>query len=204
MKHFNDNIICAVDLETTGLRWGEHDIWQMCVMPVTMDFKPSQTLPFFHIYLAPRYNNIDPELPSGFRNRIVEAWSNGIDSWTAIDRFREWFDKLGLPPKKKIVPLGCNYANFDRNFMIDWLGGPLSYEEFFRSDSRDVQSAALIFNDLFGWHSEPVPFPKVNLSYLCNCLKIKREGNHDAVLDCVATIEVYHRMMRLKDHWSPI
>jgi DNA polymerase III epsilon subunit-like protein len=41
-----------------------------------------------------------------------------------------------------------------------------------------------------------IPFPKVNLQYLCSQLKVERDRSHEAMQDCVATAEVYRKMLR--------
>lgn len=199
--HFNGNLLCAIDIETTGLRWGYHDIIDLCIMPVAPDFTPNKTLPYFSLKMFPKYGNVDEK--GATRAQIADAITNGIECDRAEMRLREWFEKLALKPGKKIVPLGQNYANFDRNFIIDWLGGPLCYDEFFRSDSRDCQQLALGINDLCDFHNERIPFPKTNLTYLARQLGHNREGAHSAIMDCLTTIEVYRRLMRYHHYWNP-
>lgn len=199
--HWNGNLLCAIDCETTGLVPGFHDLVQICIMPVAPDLKPNKDIPFFHMKLIPQYyERIQTELPDVTKRIIVDAKLNGTDPWTAIDRLTEWFYKLNLPEKKKIIPLGFNFG-FDSAFILNWLGGYASYGEFFRSDHRDVMTSALFLNDIADWFTEPVPFPKFNLAYVAAKLGVEHsnEKAHDAVMDCLTTIECYRRMMRFKD-----
>lgn len=200
--HLNGNLLVAIDTETTGLIAGKHDILQLAAVPVSPDLTPSQEYQPFNMYIQPkRPENADPEAFKVSKVRLTDAIVNGIEAWSAVDRFSEWFYSLRLPPGKKIVPLGANFQ-FDQGFLLDFLGGPLSYDEFFRSDYRDVQKVALYLNDVADFMSERIPFPKVKLTYLCSCLKIPHPNAHDALADCVASIEVYRRLMRYRDHYD--
>ncbi len=102
------------------------------------------------------------------------------------------------------MPLGHNYGSFDLGFIMSWLGGPNCYEEFFRSDFRDTIQSALFINDACNAHNVRIPFPKVNLKYLCNILNIDHPGPHDAVADAYVTAQVYRKMFRYYDHWKNI
>jgi DNA polymerase III epsilon subunit-like protein len=198
-NHFNGNLLCAVDCETTGLLWNKHDIIQIAIIPVTLGFEPNLDIPYFHCFMKPRRpENIDLDSNKINRGRVIEAMNNGLEPDTAEERLREWFQQLRLPVRKTIVPLGSNYC-FDRDFIQDWLGGPLSYAEFFRNDHRDTMLTALMINDMFSWSEEKIPFPKTGLGYLCNLLNVAHPNAHDAVGDCLATIEVYRRLMK----WRP-
>lgn len=210
--HFNGNILAAVDVETTGLTLPmtgakePHDMIQICVMPVGFNYEPSREFMPFHLLLQPkRPENADNEAAKITRNLLIRAMTDGMEPWTAVERFGEWFGKLRLRPGKKIIVLGCNYANFDKYFIMDWLGGPLSYEEYFRNDIRDVQTIANYLNDAAGFFCEQVPFPKWNLKYLASCLQIPHPTDqaHDALQDCVTTIEVYKRLLRHRDYADP-
>lgn len=203
-NHFNGNLMCAIDIETTGLRFGHNDIIQLCVMPVGLDLKPSKHYSHFHCMIKPkRPENIDRDIPEPMKARIVEAINMGMEADTVEERLREWFQALKLPVKKLIIPLGHNYGAFDRDFLIDWLGGPLSYAEFFRSDHRDTMQMALMINDMAGWQEEQIPFPKVSMKWLCNRLGVEQPNAHDAVGDCLTTIECYRRLMRFGDFYQP-
>src|SRR5207302_4155191 len=98
-------------------------------------------------------------------------------------------------------PLGSNYS-FDRDFLIQFMGGVLSYDYIFRSDFRDTMLAAVHHNDLADWHNERIPFPKYNLQYLCRILGVENPVRHRAIPDALATAEVYRRLMRYKDLFS--
>lgn len=199
--HLNGNLLCAIDTETTGLNFVQNEILQLCILPLGPDLKPSQEYRPFELKIKPeKLDTADPQADRINRGLLQAAMTDGIERWTAVDFLSDWFKKLKLPEKKKIVPLGCNYS-FDRDFLLDFVGGPLSYEEYFRNDYRDVMLTALAINDMCDFHSERIPFPKYGLTYLCSCLGVEHRNRHDAVGDCIATAEVYRRLMRFKDHW---
>lgn len=201
--NLNGHLLCAIDCETSGRKAGYHDIIQLAVLPLTPDLEPSRVFPPFIAFIKPKWpDRVDPELPPKMRQLFVDACTNGIEAWTCVDRFAEWFYKLKLPERKMIVPLGHNYSNFDKPFIQEWLGGPESYDEFFRSDSRDTMTSALFINDACNANGIRIPFPKYNMTYLCNILNIAHPGPHDAVADAFVTAKVYKKMFRYYDYWK--
>lgn len=199
--HLNGHLLAAIDIETTGVIVGKHDILQLCVLPLGPDLKPSKLLMPFNMRFQPKHpEDADQAALAVSKTKLIDAIRFGCDPWSAVDRFGEWFQKLKLPEKKKIVPLGHNFSGIDKPMIMDWLGGPLSYDEFFRSDHRDTMTAALFTNDQAELVSEPIPFPKYNLPYLANILGVSHESAHDALGDCLTTAEVYRRMLSYRQY----
>ena len=131
--------------------------------------------------------------------KLAELALSGHDPEKARDLLIEWVKKLKLPMTKwgtvkKIIPLGQNYAAFDKGHMQAWLGIP-EYEDIFDFHCRDTMTTALYLNDRAGMHAEKVPYPKVNLAYLASQLKISHERGHDSLQDCIVTAKVYKRMV---------
>lgn len=202
--HMNQNLFCAIDIETTGLEFTKHEILQLAILPLNADFTPSKHFRPFEIKIKPENLDTAEEQADVVNKGLLRrAMTEGIERWTAADFLNDWFTSLKLPERKKIIPLGCNYS-FDRDFILNFLGGPLSYDQYFRSDYRDVQMTALSINDMCDFHAIRIPFPKVKLSYLCSCLLVEHINKHDALGDCVATAEVYRRLMRYKDYEGSI
>lgn len=199
MKHLNGNLICVVDTETTGLEAGKHDLIQICILPLDNDLKPNKMfLPFYMNMLPKRPHEISSEALKINKLKLCEIIEKGLDPWKCVDLFGEWFDKLGLAEGKRIMPLAQNWP-FDKGFVIEWLG-PLTYDLYFHHYYRDTFPVSLYLNDRADFFSEPCPFPKHSLSYLCNLLGVQREPKkaHDALQDCLMTAEVYRRMLSTK------
>lgn len=195
MAHLNGNLLCAIDTETTGLDFRRHDIIQLAILPLDACIKPLQTVRPFVIEMIPKnMDAIEPGARKTHRIDMAQLILRAIDPWKAVDHFEDWFTKLNLPLGKKIMPLAHNWL-FDRNFIESWLGGPLSFDNFFHFHFRDSMTAALFMNDRADQKMDPVPYPKVSLKYCCSQLSVRNERAHDALQDCVATAEVYRNML---------
>lgn len=196
----NGHLPCAVDTETSGLDPKKNDIIQIAIIPLAPDFEVSKKHTAFTVLLKPkRPENVSPDLPRKMKNKFLDACINGMDPWTAVDRFEEWFQKLHLPPRKKIVPVGSNFS-FDQAFLTEWLGGPLNYENYLRSDYRDTHLTALYINDSCDRVNAKIPFPKTNLQYLCACLGLEHPNAHDAIADAFMAAKVYKKLLNWWDH----
>jgi len=196
MQHLNGNLLCAVDVETTGLDPQKHDIIQLAILPLDAGINPLQRVRPFVIEMIPkRPENIQPGATKTHRINMAELVLRAIDPWKAVDLFEDWFEKLNLPLGKKIVPLAHNYL-FDRDFIREWLGGPVSFDHFFHYHFRDSMALALALNDRANQKMEKPPYPKVSLSYCCAMTDVTNLRAHDALADCVATAEVYRRMLQ--------
>ena len=194
MNHLNGHLLCVVDVETTGLKAGYHDIVQICVLPLGFDLKPLKKITPFYTTLQPKF----PERADAIALRVnkldmASLIADGIEPYRASDLFEEWFKKLKLPERKKIAPLGHNYP-FDRSFIQDWLGHE-AYEQFFDYHIRDTATTSLFLNDHADFHNEKCPYPKQNLKYLASTLGVEHTGAHDSMNDCLVTAECYRRMI---------
>lgn len=193
--HFNGHLLCAIDTETTGLRAGFHDIIQIAIVALNPDLTPNLNIMPFHTKLQPkRPHNFDDSSTEVNSQTLEDAMEYGMEPWTAVDLFDDWFKRLALPERKLIVPLGHNFP-FDKDFITDWLGGPISYQSYFHGHVRDSMSAALFVNDTADWRSERIPHPKVGLKYLCGLLGVELINAHDAMADALASAECYRKLL---------
>ncbi len=203
MQHLNGKMLCVIDTETTGLDPRFHEIWQICIMPLDNNLRPSKDRFPFYIMIKPEHPEyIDWSVNVFKKNKakIMDAMNRGHDREAAVDLLEDWINKLGLPMNKYgnrclIEPLGQNFG-FDRGFMEQWLTVS-RYQEWFDYHYRDLMHASLFLNDRANFHAEPVPFSKVNLRWLCNQLGVLNKDSHDAhdaLADCVATAECYRRL----------
>ena len=93
------------------------------------------------------------------------------------------------------MPIAHNWV-FDREFIIDWLDIK-GFEMYFDPRYRDTMAVSLFENDKAEMRGEMHhPYPKNNLQYLCSQLKVEREKSHTALDDCVATAEVYRKLIQ--------
>ena len=199
-QHLNGDQMIAIDVETTGLEVGYHEICQLALVPVDNFYKPRADVRPLNIFIRPDYpEHIDPEALKVSKIKRSALLDYGIDSEKAKDVLEEWINKLGLPHNKfgtkrcRIVPLGHNF-DFDSAFLMHWLGGD-QYSEWFNPHVRDTLTTALFLNDKASMKGQRVPFPKVSLVYIAAQLKVKYDNAHNALEDCRATAAVYRQMM---------
>jgi len=195
MKHLNGHLLCAIDTETTGTDPRKHEVIQVAVIPLDGLLQPDAARLPFLLDMAPnRPENADPAAMDCNRRRLAELILRAVDQDKGCDLFVEWVERQKLGFNKRIMPLGANWP-FDREMIKEWLG-PKTFEMCIDSQFRDVQSTAVFLNDLASIRGLPYPYPKVNLGYLCNQLRIERTSAHDATDDARVTAEVYRRMLQ--------
>lgn len=192
--HLNGNLMCAVDVETTGLISGYHDIWQVAILPLDSFVKPLKSILPFYMDIKVKFpEHIDPKAVKLPRQEFARHQQYAIEPFSCADLLDEWFDRLQLPIYKRIVPLAQNWP-FDRSFLIEWLGIS-SFEHIFNPVYRDTMVAAAFDSDLSDFRSEKILFTQYNLPFLCTRLGIKNLKPHDALQDAIATAECYRRML---------
>lgn len=207
MMHLNGHIACALDTETTGLRAGYHEMIQIALVPLGMDFEPDKHFEPFTVLIKPDHpNRMDSTAMriNGLREKCQEF---GLDKEVAADLFMKWFDSLNLaktmkePFHKLLMPL-CTNWKFDGSFIEDWLGLDDNHKaymhDYFDYHVRDLAGAVLYINDVAHMHGEAIPFPKQNLGYICEKLKVDHPNKHDALGDAMAVVECYKRIIRMK------
>lgn len=204
MIHLNGHLLCAVDVETTGTDFAEHEIFQVGILPLNSNFEPLRTIEPFYINMKPwRLDNIDYRALKVTKKRLAQLLQFSFDPHSAMDMLEEWYYRLDLPvtayQSKKIMPLWSN-GSFDKTFLQKWLGIEL-YNHFFYFHERDTQTLALAINDRYYHHAEDIPFTRVGLSNLAAHFGIAQLNAHDALDDCVTTAEVYRKLMGM---WMPV
>jgi len=138
-------------------------------------------------------DRIDPKAVKMTQLEFAKRQQRSIDPFTAADLLDSWFERLKLPIYKRICPLAQNWP-FDRSFLRSWLGTK-SFEHLFSPLYRDTMVCTIFHSDLSDFRGDKIKFVQHNLQYLCNKLDIKNLKPHDALQDCVATAEVYRRLI---------
>jgi DNA polymerase III alpha subunit (gram-positive type) len=195
IDHLNSNLLCVMDCETNGLDPDEHEMWQLCILPLDSNLEPSRKFPFFNILMKIDTSIIDYDIRvfSTNKQRIAQAQQVGFTQSEGAIQFLDWFDRLKLIPGKKIVPLGHN-VKFDIGFVTRWLGQD-AYEACFDYHVHDTFATIAYLNMQASFRNEPIPFPKWQLTGLASRLGISTEGAHDALIDCQITAKCYKQLM---------
>jgi DNA polymerase III epsilon subunit-like protein len=196
--HLNGNLFCAVDTETTGLDPEKNSIIELCILPLKADYSINKSIIPFNMQMQPIPGKIvDREAMQINKISLTKLLTTCLDAYKVADMLVEWFEKLGLPQYKRIVPIAQNWP-FDRAFLISWLGVK-TYELLFDRHYRDTMTLALSMNDISDMRCEKIPFPKVNLSFLAKRFGVENPDPHRALGDCVTTAQVYKHLLKYYD-----
>lgn len=198
MIHLNGSVLCAIDIETTGLDFTRHEIYDITILPLDHRMEIRRDILPFSLMMKPDLDeNIDWDGMNkcGNKERVVKAQQSGLDKFRAIDLLLAWKDKLKMPENKQIMVLSHNWAGIDKQFLQQWLG-PLTFNLIFDGRYRDLMCTTLYLNDRAEYHKEQIPFPKQNLTYICSCLKIPYEVKHTSMEDAKLLVEAYREIVR--------
>lgn len=196
LEKYSGNLMCAVDLETTGVRAGYNEIIQIAVLPLDIDMRPLTDVRPFYTTVRPNHPERAAQSATAKHGiNIGDLIINAPDSEKVIDVLCEWFEGLRLPMNRSIIPLAHNWA-FESSFLQAWLGVELK-DKIFHAHARDSMITAIAINDRASFAGEQPPFAKVNLGTLCRQLKIVNLNPHDALSDCMAEAELYRELLRM-------
>lgn len=189
------NLLAIVDTETTGLDIRKSEIVELCVLPVTPQLELHKEVLPFHLKIKPDYpEDVDHNALSITSRKLSEICLNGVSQDEACDLLNKWFERLNLPLGKKIMPIGHNFAVFDRAMLVNMLGAP-NYDQIFHHHIRDTMSMAIFLNDRATAQYDPPPFKYIKQSEICKVLRITQLEAHTAMDDCLTCLEMYKRML---------
>jgi len=198
LVHLNNNLLCAIDCETTGLSPTYHEIIQIAIVPLDNWLEPRKDVPVFDLKIRPDYlDRIDLKSMEINRVQLESLIESGVSKERSFELFEHYFmTKLKPPEGKKIVPLGYNIAAFDLPFINDWMGNH-AFRHYIHGHSRDAMLTACYLNDVADLHAEQVPFPNLKLKFVAKALDIEViDGiTHDALYDSFLAAQVYKKML---------
>lgn len=192
--NLNGELLCAVDVETTGLVPGYHEIIQIAVVPLNSELEPNPELRPFYMNIAPDFPERGKSGAEGVHGITTESLLGNVSQEESADLFDQWFVRLELPYRKRLVPLAHNWA-FERSFLLPWLGLQ-TFSELWSGHPRDTLIFGAMLNDVAIWAGKEAPFPQLSLTYMCNKMGVRLIDAHDALPDCLATAALYRELIR--------
>lgn len=195
LPNLTGNPLAVVDVETTGVIGGYHEIIQIAVLPLNMDMEIAEEV-------QPFYTNLKPTFPERAMEGSAKVHGINMDDLLlnaptqerALDYFLEWFSKLPLGHRRRLTPVAHNWG-FERSFLVPWLG-PELFNNIFVPLPRDTMIFATMLNDRAALLGKEMPFPRVNLGAMCKYFGVNLDDAHDALADCVATAKLYANLMK--------
>lgn len=195
LVHLNNHLLCAIDIETTGLDPDVHEILQLAILPLDNNLYIRKDLPHFDIYMKPnRPQKIDQKAMTVNNVRLSDIMTSGIDQFAAFELFEHWFQKLRLMEGKRIVPLAYNWP-FEAGFLREWMGHE-NFNHYIDGHYRCAMQAVNFVNDRADFSGAQCPFPKRSLSEVCKVAQVEVLHNvHDALYDSMLTASLYRKLL---------
>lgn len=197
LVHLNNNLLCAIDIETTGRNPNYHEIIQIAILPLDNWYKPREDLPVFDQRICPQHmHRVDDEALQISKIQLQDICHTGLHPEKVYELFTYWFEKLKLGIHKKIVPLGYNVSAFDMPFIQQWMGAD-AYQTYFHGFARDAMTVANFLNDVSDIHNEQTPFTELKMRAVAKALDIEiiQGMSHDALYDAYISAEIYKKML---------
>lgn len=195
MQHLNQNLLCAIGLETTGPDPNRHELAEVCVLPMNHMLVTHPDLLLFNMKMKIEMpEEIDLAHTRLTKTEVAELTQSGNPRDTVAEYFLKWFKEMEMPFRKKIIPLCFNFA-YGRAVLMNWLGHEI-YHEIFREDYRDPLIAAHFINDRHDVRAEHVPFSKQDMRWIAKQLNIEVvELGGSACADAYTTCEMYRKLL---------
>lgn len=194
ITHLMGNLMCAVDVETTGRVPCHHEIIQIAVQPLDSDFQVISGIVPFYTEIIPEYpKRADKGAMKIHGLELAKIAQYAPTQLKAADMFYDWFERLKLPLNKRIVPLAHNWA-FEKGFLLAWLGID-AFDDMFHMHPRDSMQLAISINDRHTFRCQQRPWASVSLYSLCKKLGVVNERPHDALCDARAEAKIYRQLI---------
>lgn len=176
----------AVDTETTGLYSGIHEIVQLAIVPFNEQYEPMGR---FVSYIRPMRPHVFMQEAFDVNKLTLEGLALQPTPIQVKGSFMDW--KENCYPESKFVPLGHNYASFDSGFLKIFFG----QEQYNNMFDYHVDDTCIAIRLLV--KKGKLPKGVGSLTKALNHFGIKRNVEHDAYEDALATIKLYQKLVEL-------
>lgn len=145
------DLLVSVDIETTGLDPYLHDMWELAIIPFVKtdneDFISTNIIGSYKILPCTFKAHMRPQNPISMQPKALEIGGVTKEELMAIptnlyqvlNSFYEW--KLEMYPEYRFVPVGHNYASFDKQFLIAKMNN-FNYDQNFNHHVLDTKVIA--------------------------------------------------------------
>lgn len=192
MRHLNGDLLCAIAINTSGPKPFHHDLIEIGLIPVELDYKVHSRIPPVQYYIKPgRIHNI--EKIHNTQKLISKCMATGLDYYESTEYFLKWFESLELRFGKRIMPLSYRYQEV-APFLMDWLQS--DYSRIFSENVRDICSVALTANDRAALKGIDFPYPKYDLGYIRSRTGVSGVSSEDTLETAYQILETYKIMIR--------
>lgn len=178
-------MLVAIDLETTGLIAGHHEIISVGCIAINEDFSVVDT---FHVKSRPLYiNRLTPEASEV--NGYYTFDESFIPSMEARELLCIWLSNIAQIESKKLIVIAQNWG-FDLGFLNMW--DENRFKIYLARDYIDTKSISL-----FLMKAKIIPQMSTSLGIIANYFGIPEPGKHTSLGDAQCTIRVYQAQLNL-------
>jgi DNA polymerase III epsilon subunit-like protein len=106
MVHLNHNLMCCIDVETTGTRPGFHEIIQLSILPLDRDLNRADPdrWPVFDMYIQPEHPERAAKVGTPItKQKLDTVMEHGLPNQQAKDIFFNWYHQLDWCNKEDYV-----------------------------------------------------------------------------------------------------
>ena len=196
LPQMNGNLVCAVDIETTGADPDKHEIIQVAFAPLNTNYEMLEGVRPFYMDVAPLTpETADPAATRVHGLSLDDLVASAPHPDRVLEKFYTWFENLELAFDRKLIMLAHNHS-FEVKFLSKFFG-PDYFNKAFNACTRDSMGAAIAVNDHAVFHGRRPPFERVSLPWLCEHFGISNPKAHDALADATAGALVYRNILQM-------
>ena len=180
-----EQIGVSIDVETTGLLAGVHEIVEITLVLHDKNFKPLER---FITQIKPmRPELAEPEalITNGLK---LHELKDAATPAQVRNAFSQWHEEI--VQNKQLFPLGHNYGSFDKRFLEIFFGR--FYSDYFYYKNRDTFVLAQALKDCGLLEIDQ----SLSLENLCEYFKIPHRA-HTSYGDAIATLILYRKLIKL-------